>query len=75
MAHLPFNEVVQVIREVIARHTGAQLPPIPPPPTIHAYGDVVLGEPVLLFDALPALYAGDGIFTRAPEPMEEYGQR
>eukprot|EP00887_Chlorella_sp_A99_P001001 scaffold5.g1001.t1 len=63
------------LRELIANHTGVAPPPVPPRPAIRAYGPVALNSSAALFDALPALWSGEGILDEAPQPMEEYGQR
>jgi len=65
---------MQMIREAVKRHTGSEPPASPPPPTIKAYGQVDLQQSVPLLEALPQLWPGDGIISRRPLPMEEYGQ-
>ncbi|DBB15766.1 TPA: hypothetical protein ACH3X3_003968 [Trebouxia sp. C0006] len=64
----------EMIREAVKRHTGSEPPASPPPPTIKAYGQVDLQQSVPLLEALPQLWPGDGIISRRPLPMEEYGQ-
>lgn len=64
----------EMIRAAVQHHTGADLPDSPPPPTIKAYGTVDLKQSVPLLEALPQLWPGDGIISKRPLPMEEYGQ-
>ena len=66
--------MLQMIRDAVKQHTGAEPPDSPPPPNIKAYGQVDLKQSVPLLDALPQLWPGDGIASRWPLPMEEYGQ-
>ncbi|KAL0030525.1 hypothetical protein WJX79_001635 [Trebouxia sp. C0005] len=64
----------EMIRDAVKKHMGCEPPASPPPPTIKAYGQVDLQESVPLLEALPQLWLGDGIVSRRPLPMEEYGQ-
>ncbi|KAL3131686.1 hypothetical protein ABBQ38_007978 [Trebouxia sp. C0009 RCD-2024] len=64
----------QMIQDAVKAHTGVDPPDSPPPPTIKAYGQVDLKQSVPLLEALPQLWPGDGIISRRPLPMEEYGQ-
>ena len=66
---------MQALRAVITQHVGAEPPPVPSRPAIERYGRVALKDSVPLFDAVPELFSGDGVFAAQPEPMEEYGQR
>lgn len=63
-----------MIRNAVKQHTGSETPESPPPPTIQAYGEVTLEQSVPLLDTLTSLWPGDGIASRLPLPMEEYGQ-
>ena len=63
-----------MIREAVKKHTGVEPAESPPPPTIKAYGQVDLKQSMPLLEALPQLWPGDGIVSRRPLPMEEYGQ-
>ncbi|EIE22122.1 hypothetical protein COCSUDRAFT_1093, partial [Coccomyxa subellipsoidea C-169] len=63
-----------LIREAITQHTGAEPPKPPPPPRIKAYGEVGLYENVTLRSQIRRLYPGDGVTSRRPLIMEEYGQ-
>ena len=65
---------MQMIRDAVKAHTGVEPPDSPPPPTIKAYGQVDLKQSVPLLEALPQLWPGDGIISKRPLPMEEYGQ-
>lgn len=65
---------MQMIRNALKKHMGSELPKSPPPPTIKAYGQVDLKQSVSLLEALPQLWPGEGIISRRPLPMEEYGQ-
>ena len=65
----------QLIRASIANHTGNALLPLPPRPTIYAYGTVVLSQQASLLSQLPQLVPGDGALSDLPLPMEEYGQQ
>ena len=60
------------VREVIQKHTGEELPPIPANREKRAYGKVTLTENVGFFDALPALSAP--IHADVPRCMENYGR-
>ncbi|KAK9821791.1 hypothetical protein WJX81_004092 [Elliptochloris bilobata] len=65
----------ELIRASIANHTGNAVLPMPPRPTIHAYGSVALTQQASLLSQLPQLVPGDGILSDLPLPMEEYGQQ
>ena len=60
------------VREVIQKHTGEELPPIPANREKRAYGKVSLTENVGFFDALPSLSAP--IHADVPRCMENYGR-
>ncbi|BDA51062.1 probable beta-galactosidase [Coccomyxa sp. Obi] len=62
------------IRELIEKHIGYDLPPVPPRPRIEAYGEVTLSQQATLLSQLGNLVIGPGIYSETPEPMEEYGQ-
>jgi hypothetical protein len=64
----------QLIRDAIAKQTGVEPPAAPPPPRVHAYGDLELYESASLLSQIPRLYPGDGITSAQPLIMEEYGQ-
>jgi hypothetical protein len=64
----------QAIRRSIEAHIGERLPTPPPPPRIEAYGTVGLSARATLLSQLPRLYPGDGVQSRLPRVMEEYGQ-
>jgi hypothetical protein len=64
----------QAIRRSIEAHIGERLPTPPPPPRIEAYGAVELAARATLLSQLPRLYPGDGVQSRLPRVMEEYGQ-
>ncbi|KAL0019729.1 hypothetical protein WJX77_006458 [Trebouxia sp. C0004] len=64
----------EMIRDAVKKHMGSEPPASPPPPTMKAYGQVDLQQSVPLLEALPQLWPGDGIISRRPLPMEEYGQ-
>lgn len=64
----------QLIRAAIREHTGVEPPKPPPPPQIKAYGEVGLYENVTLRSQIRHLYPGDGVTSRRPLIMEEYGQ-
>lgn len=64
----------QLIRAAISKHTGLEPPKPPPPPQIKAYGEVGLYENVTLRSQIRHLYPGDGVTSRRPLIMEEYGQ-
>jgi hypothetical protein len=66
--------LVQLIREVIANHTGNTLPEVPPRVAAAAFGAVALGERVDLLRALPSLSSHDGVPAFKPGTMESYGQ-
>jgi hypothetical protein len=65
---------VQLIKEVIRKHTSVDPPELPPPPVIKPYGTVDLEESALLLDQLESLFPGDGVAAHKPDIMEEYGQ-
>lgn len=65
---------MQLIREAIKEHTGVEPPRPPLPPKLEAYGEVGLYENATLRSQLKHLYPGDGITSRHPLIMEEYGQ-
>ena len=60
------------VRQVIQKHTGEELPPIPANREKRAYGKIALTESVGFFDALPALSAP--IHADVPRCMENYGR-
>lgn len=64
----------QGIRELIEKHTGQTLPPVPPRPRIEAYGEVALTQQDTLLSQLGNLVEGAGIYSETPKPMEEYNQ-
>ncbi len=64
---------MQLIRAAIKEHTGAEPPEPPKPPRIEAYGEVGLYENVTLRSQIRHLYPGDGVASRRPLIMEEYG--
>ena len=66
---------MQLIRASIANHTGNAVLPLPPRPSIHAYGTVTLSQQASLLSQLPQLVPGDGTLSDLPLPMEEYGQQ
>ena len=59
------------VREVIQRHTGAELPDIPPARKKKAFGRVEFTESALLTDNLGALSSPH--FSNVPGCMESYG--
>jgi beta-galactosidase len=64
------------LRDLIARHLGRELPPVPPRPAIAKYGRVALGESLPLLEAAGQMYGPlGGVRSRQPDIMEEYGQR
>lgn len=63
-----------MIRDAVKQHTGQEPPESPAAPAIKAYGEVTLEQSVPLLDTLESLWPGDGISSRFPLPMEEYGQ-
>lgn len=65
---------VQMIRDVIVKHTGVTPPELPPPPVMEDYGTVEMAERATLLDQLDELFPGDGIASDHPDVMEEYGQ-
>ena len=65
---------MQRIRDAIKEHTGLDPPKAPPPPKLAAYGTAELAESGALMSQLRHLYSGEGIFSRLPLIMEEYGQ-
>lgn len=69
------HALAQLIRASIANHTGNALLPMPPRPTIYAYGMVTLSQQASLLSQLPQLVPGDGALSDLPLPMEEYGQQ
>lgn len=64
---------MQLIRAAIKEHTGVEPPEPPKPPRIEAYGEVGLYENVTLRSQIRHLYPGDGVASRRPLIMEEYG--
>ncbi len=66
--------MLQAIRELIEKHIGYDLPPVPPRPRIEAYGEVTLSQQGTLLSQLGNLVVGPGIYSETPKPMEEYGQ-
>lgn len=67
---------LQALRDLIARHTGRELPPVPPRPAIANYGRVALGESLPLLEAARQMYGPlGGVRSQQPDIMEEYGQR
>lgn len=48
---------------------------MPKPPKIKAYGEIELYENVSLSRQIQHLYPGDGIYSKQPLIMEEYGQQ
>ena len=56
------------------QHTGMDPPRPRAPPPPQAAGEVTLEQSVPLLDTLGSLWPGDGIASRLPLPMEEYGQ-
>ena len=64
----------QLIRDAIAKQTGVEPPAAPPPPRLHAYGELELYESASLRSEMGSLYPGDGITSARPLIMEEYGQ-
>ena len=64
---------LQLIRAAIQQHTGVEAPDLPPGPEVRAYGDVELYESATLVSQIKHLYSGDGITSRVPLIMEEYG--
>jgi beta-galactosidase len=56
-------------RDVIAKATGAKLPPVPASPAVSTLPAFTLGESASLWDNLPAPQASD-----LPKPMEAFGQ-
>lgn len=65
---------MQLIRDLIEKHTGVTPPELPPPPVIKEYGSVQMEESAVLLDQLDELFPGDGIASDYPDVMEEYGQ-
>ena len=65
---------MQRIRDAIKEHTGVDPPKAPPPPKVEAYGSADLAESSALMSQLRHLYSGEGIFSKLPLIMEEYGQ-
>ena len=65
---------MQLIRDLIEKHTGVEPPELPPPPVTEDYGTVDLAESATLLDQLHELFPGDGIASDKPDVMEEYGQ-
>lgn len=59
------------VRDVIQKHIGEELPPIPANREKKAYGKITLGESVGFFRALPSL--SSPIHADVPRPMENYG--
>ncbi len=49
-------------------------PKAPPSPRMEAYGSADLAESSALMSQLRHLYSGEGIFSKLPLIMEEYGQ-
>ena len=60
------------VRDVIAEHTGRQLPDVPTSKSAKAYGDIVFNGKADLFTVLPVI--SDGQTSATPEPMEAFGQ-
>lgn len=69
-----WHAVVQLIREVVAKHTGNALPEAPPAVPARAFGIVALPDRVRLMHALPRLASADGVPTFKPGTMESYSQ-
>ena len=65
---------MQLIQDVISKHTGNPLPEVPAPLPTASYGRVSFNESGSLLSALPSLYPGDGIPAFKPAYMESYGQ-
>ena len=65
--------VVQRIRDALKQHTGVDPPKAPPLPKMEAYGSADLAESGSLMSQLRHLYSGEGIFSKLPQIMEEYG--
>lgn len=65
---------MQLIRDLIEKHTGVKPPELPKPPAIAKYGKVVLNESAALLEQLCTLFPGDGIASDYPDIMEEFGQ-
>ncbi len=65
---------MQAIRDMIQKHTGVELPAVPPRPQFVAYGQVALTQQGTLLSQLGNLVTGPGIYSAVPKPMEEYGQ-
>ena len=59
------------VRQVIQKHTGAQLPEIPPNRPKRAYGKVAMEASVDIFRALALL--AKPVFSNVPLCMEKYG--
>ena len=59
------------VREVIKKHIGKELPPIPADREKKAYGKVALTQSTGFFTALP--YLADPIHSEVPKCMEKYG--
>ena len=66
--------LLQLIRDVIEKHTGVTPPELPKAPVVEKYGRVALNESAVLLEQLSTLFPGDGIATDYPDIMEEYGQ-
>jgi hypothetical protein len=65
---------MQLIRDLIEKHTSLKPPELPKPPAITKYGKVVLNESASLLEQLSTLFPGDGIASDYPDIMEEFGQ-
>ena len=65
---------MQGIRAAIVAHNNATLPDPPPRPRIVAYGNVALTQQGALLDHIAELFPGKGIYSQAPQPMEDYGE-
>ncbi len=64
----------QLLRDVIANHTGLSPPDLPPGPVAAVYGKVEMAEGPTLLEAAGQLWDGDGIPSRQPLNMEAYNQ-
>ena len=63
-----------MVRDAVKRHLGQELPRPPQPPHVAPYGDLQMSQAMSLADALEGLWPGEGILSKRPLHMEEYGQ-
>ena len=65
---------LQMVRNAVKHHLGQELPSPPKPPHVAPYGDVQMSQAMSLAEALEGLWPGEGIVSKRPLHMEEYGQ-